>query len=194
MYSGLTEDPVSVPGMTAGVFNGLTGDLAFYSGFLAGEEKTFQKLYTIRDGKIQELADVAGMQVGGWLSGTVMRQFVPNEGYYDVDLATGERRRFMDAQLTDSFGGSLWGDFLVEYRLTGTGERAIRFYDGALWHDVAIPRDFTVPEGGFFYPRALASDRIFFCMRDSAEGAERLYQVLLQTEAPELTACGTVGA
>ena len=52
--------------------------------------------------------------VGAYLQGTTFQAYLPNDGYYDVDLATGERVKTMDVRMADSWGWHLTEQYILE--------------------------------------------------------------------------------
>ena len=104
---------------------------------------------------------------GGYLSGSIVRCFVPGDGYYDIDLLTGERTRLENAQLPQSKAMILQPNCIIEATLldreTTAQTHEMRFFDGQQWHAVELPEELqhATPDS-FFAVQALTSDRVVF--------------------------------
>ncbi len=72
----------------------------------------------------KSLGDVSGLGnlmdldfTGSYLSGEVLRIYRPGDGYYDVNLATGQETKALDSQLEDAWGWQLTERYAVESTL-----------------------------------------------------------------------------
>ena len=136
--------------------------------------------------------------VGAYLQGTTFQAYLPNDGYYDVDLATGERVKTMDVRMADSWGWHLTEQYILESPLLkrqpesppelGEGPHGMELYDGETWRPVKLPEELEQAQGTpELLPVALASDRIFLTWQDYENRANRLYQILLGDGDLEMT-------
>lgn len=103
---------------------------------------------------------------GGYLCDGILRCLQPGDGYYDIDLETGAMTRLADAQLEDSGAIILQPNCIIESTLLNPQNTAktqkMRFFDGEIWHDVALPEGLTSTPEAPFDVVALTSDRVVF--------------------------------
>jgi len=159
------ESMVAFASYRASITPGVKGDNAFVTGML---DPSLESLCLVLDGELK-VVSVGGIPaVGGYLSGSVLRYYVQNEGYYDMELLTGERTLVAHAQLENSGVRSLAPNCIFESNLfqretlVEPGAEAMRFFDGQAWHDVAIPEGFHPEDNSFPAPVALMSDCVMF--------------------------------
>lgn len=153
-----------------------------------------QSLCLVLDGelKVVPLEDVPN--VGAYLSGSVLRCFVKNEGYFDVELLTGERTQVAGAQLADSGARILLPNCIFESNLfqretpVEAGAEAMRFFDGQVWHDVALPEELLSLNGKMLVPCAVLSDCVMFSV--SLNDGKHFYRMALDTKDFALEYCG----
>ena len=103
---------------------------------------------------------------GGYLSGNIVRCFAPDDGYYDIDLLTGEKIRLESAQLSQSKATILQPNCIIETTLLNpeadAADQKMRFFDGQQWHSVQLPDELHITPDNFFTVQALTSDRVVF--------------------------------
>lgn len=164
------------------------GDPVFYN-YALGRE-----LYGIRDGEIYEVAATKYADGGGYLSGNTLRQFRPNEGYFDIDTETGEEILVTQNRIQNSQGWVMLPNCIIETTLGSKSHESgashsMEFFDGEGWHTVTLPEELVNSNDlRFFFAKAVASDRILFICK--VGNVESLYQILLGTGEPELTLLG----
>ena len=138
---------------------------------------------------------------GGYLSGNFLRQFRPGDGYYDVNLETGEEVKLCDPQLESSVARVMLPNCVFEYNLNATDldvntPRELEFFDGTAWRSVELPEVLRYMQfAGNFNPVAIGSDRIIFQMWEvGKESAGRFtyYQMLLDQDTLTLEICGSL--
>ena len=136
---------------------------------------------------------------GGYLKDGVLRCFYPGDGYYDVDLISGERTKLANAQLDNSKARILQPNCIIETTLLNpeavVETQEMRFFDGQQWHTVTLPEDLRTPDNTFQVV-ALASDRIlFYTWRNNGTSSSSLsitfYQLMLDTGEYRVEYMGT---
>ncbi len=179
----------------------LNGDPAFYTSM----EKDFPYAdsFSWVDGSQLQTASVSGLSArGGYLCGNILRCYRTNDGYYDVDLVTGEETKLVDAQLENAHVFILQPNCILESELFRPGisfggkepreegvTPSLRFFDGQVWHTVALPEDIlNLPTNRYMGVVALTSDRIIFST--NPDGTQRFYQMHLDAEEFQLEQCG----
>lgn len=203
LFTGTREEMPSLNAMTTSIWAGMHGDTAVYCGYLGDASTEWTRIYRPTEDSLEEIGDVSGMDLlGSYLFGDVLRIFVPDDGYYDVDLSTHEKVKVEDARLSGSWGVTLMGNCVLESTLlsrpqeyqTGMyGGHSMEFYDGTGWHPVQLPEELmNLEDSIYLIPEAIASDRIFFILPDFDKGIVRFYQLLLGTGNPEITFCGEI--
>lgn len=137
--------------------------------------------------------DVSGYEeLGGYLSGNCLRQYRPGDGYYDVNLETGEEVKLCDPRLEHSTAQIMLPNCIVEHNLNSkdmddNAPRSMEIFDGTLWRTVELPDDLRHRQfGGNFGLTAIASDRIFFSI------GKYLYQVMLEKDNLTMELLGTM--
>ena len=130
---------------------------------------------------------------GGYLSGNFLRQFRPGDGYYDVNLETGEEVKLCDPQLESSVARVMLPNCVFEYNLNATdldvnAPREMRIFDGTQWRTVQLPEELQYQQipREFAFSR-IGSDRIFFI----AVGIGS-YQIMLDRDELTMELCGSV--
>lgn len=135
---------------------------------------------------------------GGYLSGNTFICYKQNDGFYKVDLETGEQVLFSESQMEDGRGYVLSEDYMIEcnrYIDNKPEEAKLRFYNGEKWIEIELPEKVKNSDDPF-YPVALATDRIFYNHNVRRKGGElvaNLYYFMIDEENPELVFCSEVG-
>ena len=174
---------------------GVRGEDVMIASLLTEEDEDCYNILWRVDGDVPERVNIPeGTEVqNSYLSGNEFIYFKQNEGFYQIDLTTGEEKLVSENQLKDSTGHVLTDQYMAEsdWCLGYTSDNpTLKFYNGNTWKDVKLPEEAKNPEASF-YPVAVASDRIFFRSYYSynREGKTRLYYFLLEEESPELIFC-----
>ena len=146
----------------------LCGDLAIVSHVFNPEVRSLDTLCWFQDGK-PVFTDISQIPAwGGYLQDNIIRCFYPGDGYYDVDLLTGERMKLADAQLEDSKAQILQSNCIIETTLLNPEAAAetqeMRFFDGQQWHTVTLPEELEVPDETFEVV-AVTSDTVIFSVK-----------------------------
>lgn len=147
--------------------SGMNGDELFYCDFL-GEPGIF--LFSQEEPVRVELPDVPAL--GAYYAGDNVRYFRQNEGYYDVDIRTGEEVFLGSAQLQNSFCSILLPNLTVESTLlypvstrnrTPGAEHGMAIFDGQQWHSVGLPLEMKLADARFFLSvLGVTSDAVWF--------------------------------
>ena len=148
--------------------------------------------------------DVSGMWAfGSYLSGNVLRCFKPNDGYYDIDLLTGEETKLADAQLENSNARILLPNCIIESTLQYNNQdpnlaekraqvetHSLRFFNGQEWYDVVLPEEIlNMPDSEYLSVEAVTTDGIRFSA--DVNGEFCFYRMALDAEEYKLEYCGT---
>ena len=144
----------------------LYGDLSIGSELFAYTETGINTICWFQNGK-PVFTDASGIPLwGGYLSGNIVRCFVPGDGYYDIDLLTGEKIKLESAQLPQSKAAILQPNCIIEATLldreTTVQTQEMRFFDGQQWHSVELPEELQNAPDSTFAVQALTSDRVVF--------------------------------
>lgn len=184
-------------------YEDMGGDTALYFYLDDSQENWACTLYRPTAEGLEKLGDVSGLGnlmdldfTGSYLSGEVLRIYRPGDGYYDVNLATGQETKALDSQLEDAWGWQLTERYAVESTLlsrplahqkaTVDREQAMTLYDGERWRPVALPEELA--RGPLFQnlrPVAVTSEGIFF--QAKLQDQRRLYQVKLDGDTLQMT-------
>ena len=114
---------------------------------------------------------------GSYLSGSTLRLYRKNDGYYDRDMLTGEEIKLADTQLADASARIIQPNCILEWN-----SQEMRLFDGKRWRPITIPEEvLNSMEDYSLWPMALCSDRILFRLsrRDVPDYGPRLYSVML---------------
>ena len=159
------------------------GDPIFQNGVLGMEGS---KYYLYRGDELVSV-DLTGLQTKfAYLSGDVLRFFRFNDGYYDVNIQTGEEVKLADNQLENSFASVILPNCIVESTLVtylmednnknlpeGT-VHAMRLFDGETWRDVTLPKELiNANTSTYLWPLSVTSDTIIFFSKDMADYMNR---------------------
>ncbi len=144
------------------------GDKYFYCSLLSGAGT---KIHRVENGTLDEI-DISGLPVkGSYLSDSTLRCFRQNDGYYDIDLTTGDEIRLMDARLENSYCTAILPNCILESTLlypesvdsrTDGKPHCMEIFDGESWHSVDLPLELkNAPKNTFLSVRAVTSDGIW---------------------------------
>ena len=164
--------------------------------------------YYYENGELKHF-DIAGFPgVGGYLSNGILRCMKSGEGYYDVNLETGEKTFLEKQQIENSRSRIILPNCILETTLIGhssaLGNTAVQIhqmslFNGTRWQSVLLPKELeNSNENLTLSVMGVASDRIFIACRDSRyQNSEygfrfSVYQILLDSQTCELTYCGDI--
>ena len=130
---------------------------------------------------------------GGYLSGNFLRQFRPGDGYYDVNLETGEEVKLCDPQLESSTADIVLPNCIIEHNINAkdldvNAPREMRIFDGTQWRTVQLPEELQYQQipGAFIFSR-FGSDRIVFVAAGIGS-----YQIMLDRDELTMELQGSV--
>ena len=199
------EQPViSRDSLGRGLSDSIRGDLCILSAAFSENQKKNEVLCWLRNGE-PVLSDVSQVSIeGAFLSGETLRCFLLGDGYYDLDLLTGDLTRLADAQLQNSGAIILQPNCIIESTLLIPDNQVeahqMRLFDGKQWHTVTLPEGIDSTEAAPLTVGALGSDRVMFYQRSSYKDAEfynilrekvTLYQIKLGADGYVLEYMGT---
>ncbi len=123
--------------------------------------------------------------VGSYISGNHFFHYHVNDGFYYMDLSTGEEVKIAHAAYENGYGLCLDGTILVETtmdlpaQLRDGGGANLRYYDGQQWHELQTQDNWTSDH--WLRVRAVGSDRILFTISDgrntAAAGSVRMTEL-----------------
>ena len=180
----------------------LEGDLSVVSWLFTDDRNYTNTLCWFQNGE-PVFTDISEIPVwGGYLQDNIIRCFHPGDGYYDVDLLTGEWTRLADTQLAESKARILQPNCIIETTLlnpeAAVEKQKMRFFDGQQWHTVTLPEELLSPDDTFEVV-GLASDRVIFSVKrhgmiTSYYGEDSsiiFYQMKLDAESYTVESMGT---
>ena len=128
---------------------------------------------------------------GGYIAGTTLRTFRPNDGYYDINTETKEEVKLTNNRLQDSESVILLPNCIIESTLfhdNFEGQQAMIIFDGKTWHDVELPNELKQVVGvNSFSVETVASDSIIFSVNEMDFGASQNGRVLYSISLKEKT-------
>lgn len=188
---------------SANEFTYTDGDDAIFTAFLTGD---MTMLYRAAGDQLEEIGSVAGLDIyGAYLRGSTLLTFLPGEGYYTIDIATGEQVKAADRQLSSGWGFVFQPNCILEttvpigWRGSGPASQGgegleMVLYDGTSWRPVTLPQELgELEEGDYVEPLTLASDRILFSLHRETGHSCRIYQLPLQGDSLEVVFCAEIG-
>ena len=178
------------------------GEDAFFTSMIGNG---FQTLCWIDDGKLVS-ADISELQVvGSYFSNNILRCFRQNDGYYDVNMLTGETTKLAQPQLKNSNVRILQPNCILESTLmnasamekrVGIEQHSLRLFDGTEWLDVSLPEELLhAPNSVYLFPMGIGTDAIYFhsAKIENMAGSEiTLYKLVIGTDSPVLEYCGKI--
>lgn len=184
-------------------YENMGGDTALYFCLDDSQENWPYTLYRPTVHGLERLGDVSKLGnlmdldfTGSYLSGETLRIYRPGDGYYDVNLTTGQETKALDAQSENAWGWQLTEQYTVESTLLSRPlahqeepvdrVQAMTLYDGEQWRPVSLPEELAQgPLLQTLRPVAVASDRIFFQIK--LQDQRFLYQVLPGEDTLQMT-------
>ena len=155
-------------------------------------------IYTVENNMLKEIPALADYRTfGGYLSGNTLRQFRSNEGYYDINLETGEEMRLADAKLKNSQSFIVLPNCIIETTLGSENhqegdQHSMMLFDGESWRTVALPEELTqiytldMP----FEMGVVTSDRIIILVYTSQRYSRcNMYQIMLGEDELTMEFC-----
>ena len=184
---------------SASARHSMRGDNAFISHMLGEASENY--LCWIENGEMMS-ADISGISAyGSYLADGILRCYRTNDGYYDINLLTGEETKLADAQLENGNARILLPNCILESTLPFTqdprhsqnwasGEdQVLRFFDGQEWHDVTLPEEIqTLPDPTYLFVKAVTTDSVMFQVTIEEEAC--FYRMALGAEEYKLEYCG----
>ena len=178
----------------------LYGDTVVHNGVLSAD----RNLYSPVSGEDAQPLDTSVLPVKlAYLSGDTLRFFRTNDGYYDMNIKTGEEVKLAEPQLENSFANIVLPNCILESTLmtylapnnqAGLPEgevHAMRLFDGAVWRDVALPAQLQNADAKTFVTvLGVASDCVILYSRNmSTYNLNRVTEYyIIDLTADELTA------
>lgn len=160
------------------------GDPLLYNGMLCQSETSFLRGY----GEDQELLELGELPINfSYLSGDVLRFFRQGDGYYDMNIRTGEEVKLADCQLEAGHAtvalpnciveSTMLTYYSLESRTPGQTHRLMLF-DGEAWREVALPEELRVTDTGFLRFKCVTSDSVFLKLQqDGYIESSDLYRI-----------------
>ena len=90
-------------------------------------------------------------ETGGFISGTTLRIFKEDKGYFDIDVTTGKQVKVADNRIKNSTGFILAPNCVIESNAFGftyekrTGPVQVEVFDGESWRSVQLPEEWQDP-------------------------------------------------
>ncbi len=155
----------------------LYGDVFFMTGARFSERFENNQLYRLIENDM-ELLDIQALSFdqrtlrGAYLSGDIIRYYRQNDGYYDINIRTGEEIKVADAQLQGAGAFIVLPNCILEstmgwenYEGEGVppagGEHQLRLFDGERWRSVELPEELrTADAAQCIAVEAVTSDTI----------------------------------
>lgn len=173
---------------------GIRGDFALINSLLSPQEALFDRYYRPTDDGCEEISGLTpldkDMLRGGYLDGNILRYFVTDDGYYQMDLTSGETQKLRDSQLPNSRTFHLSRQYVVESNVHSTPDAPqMLLFDGNTWKPLQLPDTLRLgEEGAAFYPTAISTEHIFFEGRQGSEVT--VYAVSLTDPDLQIFSCG----
>ena len=178
------------------------GEDAFFTSMIGNG---FQTLCWINDGKLVS-ADISELQVvGSYFSNNILRCFRQNDGYYDVNMLTGETTKLAQPQLKNSNVRILQPNCILESTLMNASstekrveieQHSLRLFDGTQWLDVSLPEELLhAPNSVYLFPMGIGTDAIYFHsakIENRTSSEITLYKLVIGTDSPVLEYCGKI--
>ena len=134
------------------------------------------KLLTIQNGELFGFDKKYVPETGGYISGTTLRIFKEDKGYFDIDVTTGKQVKVADNRLKDSTGMILAPNCVVESTLFSFNRKnrteagAIEVFDGESWRSVQLPKEWQNPGSDhWLHILGITSDSIWLYGRNEED-------------------------
>ena len=164
-------------GLVVGPGESLYGDRYLIVGNRFSEHYEDAEFYRLTENDM-ELLDIQAFSFdrqtlkGSYLSGDIIRCYRQNDGYYDINIRTGEEIKVADAQLQDAGAFIVlpncvlestmgWENYEGEGVPPAGGEHQLMLFDGECWRSVELPEELrTADAAQGMNVRAVTSDSI----------------------------------
>ena len=164
-------------GLSLGIGEALYGDRYLIVGNRFSEHFENTQFYRLLENDM-ELLDIQALSFdqrtlgGAYLSGDIIRCYRQNDGYYDINIRTGEEIKVADAQLQDAGAFIVlpncvlestmgWENYEGEGVPPSGGEHQLMLFDGERWRSVELPEELrTADAGQCIAVEAVTSDTI----------------------------------
>jgi len=113
-----------------------------------------------------------------FLSGDVLRFFRPGDGYYDINIRTGEEVKLADPCMENSHAVVALPNCILESTLmtyhslksrTPGQTHSLMLFDGERWREVELPPELQVTDTAILRFVCVTSDSIFLRMQDTSQ-------------------------
>lgn len=185
---------LSLPATSVGV----RGDKAIISTLLTKTDENVWNVLWRMDGNKPERVNVPeDIDIKwGYLTENTFTCFKKQEGFYQIDLISGEQELVMENQLEDSIGIVLTEKYFIEMNRYGgykPEEAHLRFYNGDKWLEVELPEEVKESDK-LFTVLSVASDRVFMTQltENSNDFRSEIYYFMLNDDTPKLIYCDDV--
>ena len=115
-------------------------------------------------------------ETGGYISGTTLRIFKEDKGYFDIDVTTGKQVKVAENRLKDSTGMILAPNCVVESTLFSFNRKnrteagAIEVFNGESWRSVQLPEEWQNPgTDHWLHVLGITSDSIWIYGRNEED-------------------------
>ena len=176
------------------------GDRIFQNGVLDGKRSSY---FLFENNKLHKI-DLDDIPVtGSYISGDILRYFISNDGYYDIQIKSRAEVKLADAQLENSIAYVVLPNCIVESTLLGRDSLLLRtagqthrmmLFDGASWREVKMP-EALINAGSAVYLtiEAVTSSSILLIYWErgtsGSTGISQLYQIDLGSDDLEMKHC-----
>lgn len=170
--------------------NSMAGENLFTTTFF-GDSLTVA--YRIRNGKPEPMGYMDCYDQWSYLSGDILRVFHKNDGFYDINMATGEEVKVAEAE------GKYMTMFLPNCITASWRDDAgfhLELFDGKRWREVTLHPD-LVADMPSFRVQCVASDRILVKTTDPYTDYNdrqcHIWQIMLDRKELVMEYCGPIG-
>lgn len=151
------------------------------------EENAMRELWRIDGDKLERINLPNGIPMEfSYIEGNSYIYFKEREGFFKLDLKSGEENLIVENQLGDSKGYVLTENYMIEtnrYWKNQPENAYMKFYNGEKWIDVELPEEVKNTDKSF-WPVSVGTDRIFFSISGTS-----LYYFMLDEENPKFEHC-----
>lgn len=183
--------------LQTGWYVSLHGDRVVLNGAMDESPNVF---FRFTDAGVERLDFTDLPVMHSYLSGDILRFYRSNDGYYDINIQTGEEVKLADAQMDHAVATIVLPNCIVESTLLTPQSiplrsegmaHSMRVFDGQQWHDVALPPEMLdAGKQVFISVKCITSDCILFYSRDLATyrttGITNFYCIDLNNDTWEL--------
>ena len=137
------------------------------------DTRPYSSFYQVTEDTIRKIPLTKEELFGAFLYKDHLCFYRVNDGFYYMDLSTGQEVKIADAAYENAYGHCVDGKYMIESTLSVPGyssaatEPRMRYFDGETWHELELPDYWNTGYG--LRVVAGTSDRIFFTVDDDAE-------------------------